>query len=248
MRKYIAILAALLLVIAIYFYCISGENLHLLVTKDDVAAVRRMSLSKADATREIFYAQSAEMTELLFSKGANVNAENAYGCNPIHFAAGAHLHPVLQTLLALGANATARDRAHQATALHWLGEPDFTPEAEFERAASGSSVSASRSFQLLVANGADISAVDYAGQTPLFYAARSSPEVCKLLLDSGANVNARAVVGTTPLHEAVRCDNTECVRLLLNFGANQRIIDSNGRTPADFVMRSNPVVRRLLQK
>lgn len=44
-------------------------------------------------------------------------------------------------------------------------------------------------------------------------------EKLQLLVDSGASVNAATVDNMTPLHDACIQDHPECVRVLLNAGA-----------------------------
>lgn len=55
----------------------------------------------------------------------------------------------------------------------------------------------------------------------------------RLLLDSGSDPNLRATEwDQTPLHVAAYFGNIKVVRLLLSAGANPRVKDSKGRSPA----------------
>lgn len=63
-------------------------------------------------------------------------------------------------------------------------------------------------------------------------------EKLQLLVDSGASVNAATVDNMTPLHDACIQDHPECVRVLLNAGAQVKcftspLLRNNLRTDMD---------------
>ncbi len=81
---------------------------------------------------------------------------------------------------------------------------------------------------LLVANGADVDAVDGDGRTLLYRAAlQGGAEVCERLLDLGADVDG-GVAGSRPLEVAVLCDRLEVCRVLLARGADAELLNSSG--------------------
>lgn len=97
---------------------------------------------------------------------------------------------------------------------------------------------------ILLNSGADPSARDSWGQTPLHGAARGRgsngvgrsialPEVVAAFLAAGADVNARDHSGTAPLHAAAGAffDNTEAAKLLLDAGADIEARNRTGSTP-----------------
>ena len=84
----------------------------------------------------------------------------------------------------------------------------------------------------LVAQGADLSATDTWGNTPLHSRAQSWRGSIDVLLELGANANARAPIGT-PLHAAGLRKNSEIAKKLLAHGAKVDAKDRGGKTPLE---------------
>ncbi|MGW2182782.1 ankyrin repeat domain-containing protein [Streptomyces sp. NPDC001732] len=98
----------------------------------------------------------------------------------------------------------------------------------------------------LTADGADLSARDEEGATPLHRAVGapydgseplSSLEVVRALLECGADVHAVDGRGRTPLHSAVGCGRPRLVELLLERHADTGAVDRLGRTPLGIALR-----------
>ena len=91
--------------------------------------------------------------------------------------------------------------------------------------------------KLLVASGLSANQRDYHGLSPLAYAARgdkgSHPDKLRLLLSEGAVINQAGAHDRTALHYAARAGFTEVVGLLLQAGANKKLVDDQGRTAYD---------------
>jgi len=85
--------------------------------------------------------------------------------------------------------------------------------------------------QLLLEKGADISAQDRMGYTPLRAAIMwDSVTVLKFLLDNGAGLDATDEGGYTPLLHAVWQNRHGCLKALLRRGANTRVVTTTGQT------------------
>src|SRR5215208_3181323 len=93
--------------------------------------------------------------------------------------------------------------------------------------------------KLLIERGADVNAPTAFGVAPLAPAVgKRNVELIKLLLDHGANPNS--VVGTaTVLHLAVERGCLDCVKALVEAGADVNAVTSNGeyRTPLHIAKR-----------
>ena len=95
--------------------------------------------------------------------------------------------------------------------------------------------------RILFDSGVDVDASDQGGNSPLHVAsfAGNAPLV-KQLLESGALVSVPNVEGATPLHLAASGSSKghlECVKTLLQYGANPRSEDTEGRSP-HFIART----------
>lgn len=84
----------------------------------------------------------------------------------------------------------------------------------------------------LLANGADIDAIDTFGKTPLYLAVDSGKEeIASLLLVRGAQVNiGSTVTRQTPLHWAAWNERHDLLELLLQYGADINAQNSDGET------------------
>lgn len=98
----------------------------------------------------------------------------------------------------------------------------------------------------LLDNGALIEAdeIGLYGGKPLHWAAEHEPETTRLLLSRGANPNSRNLKsgdfeGFTPLHMCAsqRQESVEVAKLLLEAGADPRLLDARGETPHQTAIR-----------
>lgn len=85
----------------------------------------------------------------------------------------------------------------------------------------------------LITAGADVNGKGQYGMTALHIAAaRETSSLSMHLITAGAHLNAvDSLGGGTALHHAVNAGAAETVKLLLEAGADQKALDSNGKTP-----------------
>jgi ankyrin repeat protein len=59
----------------------------------------------------------------------------------------------------------------------------------------------------------------------------------KILVDGGADVNtANRMFGRTPLHYAADCGHMDCVRLMIEYGGDVTLQDSQGKSALDLAV------------
>lgn len=68
-------------------------------------------------------------------------------------------------------------------------------------------------------------------------------EVAKILIENGANVNSKANDGMTPLHRAARSILVELGEVLLDNGADIKILDNMDRTARDIAVQYRNILK-----
>ena len=89
----------------------------------------------------------------------------------------------------------------------------------------------------LVAQGADLSATDTWGNTPLHDRAQSRRSSIDVLLELGADINRASSSIGTPLHAAANSHNATHARLLLQHGARADERNKEQLTPLELALR-----------
>jgi uncharacterized protein len=128
-------------------------------------------------------------------------------------------HEAVETLLCKHPELVSATDKYGFTALHGVAGQDEPEIAE-----------------LLIARGANVSAQNDEGMTPLHIAQYAS--IIGVLIKHGADVNAKANNGWTPLHvqsqEGEDTGALETMEALLAVKADPNIKDKNGNTPLTF--------------
>jgi ankyrin repeat protein len=153
------------------------------------------------------------------------------GDTALHMAAAAFRRPVVQLLVAHGANCRARNR-RGAEPLHYAADANhWNPAAQAE------------TIEYLTSVGANPNAVDGSGVAPLHRAVRTrSLAAVRALVDAGADPRQPNKAGSTPLHLAVqptgrggsgsqeaRQQQIGIISLLLERGAKPSDRDGSGK-------------------
>ena len=164
------------------------------------------------------------MTELLLKLGHPVDAPNDFGDTALSDAV--YNPAIVRILLEHGANVNHKDQNGYGA----INEADSLEV-----------------FELLLDAGADIDDISGGGDWPLKCACEDGDsELVNFLLKRGASVDLTST-GETALHAAVRAASLECVRILLEAGADVNAEDVDGWTCLWYV-ESAEMARFLLEK
>ena len=173
----------------------------------------------------------------LVGRDASVQEVDEDGVTDLHIAAANDWAKLAKWLIANGANPNARlkydEKVVSSTTVERLGINSGSKrqgETPIHFAAFHNAVGVAK---VLLANGADVNAIDFSGYTPLHIAAiqNSRIDVAAVLLANGANVNAKNRYGGTPLHHTAFLNAYNVAELLLANGANVNAVNSSGETP-----------------
>lgn len=160
----------------------------------------------------------------LLKAGVDINHSSSPGATPVLHAAAMGYVDVIRLLVSSGAN-VCTEPTECGSLLHWgchSGDINCVGAILYEF-------------------GVPINTVDAHGGPALFTALfMKKTEVVQFLLEHGADVHV-AVPGdkTTALHIAVTHGNTECVKLLCDFGANTAAQNNEGQTCVDLAKQEN---------
>jgi len=189
-----------------------------------------------------------ELANLLLSHGAEVNVSGGNSeMSLFHLAIKKCDTEMINTLIARHADITVKQENNQTPfdyAIDYASKEIFEllivnyPEMvnavnEKRGGEMPLCVAASRGrveiVELLISNGADVTAKINAGATALHWTKKK--EIAELLLSKGSDVNAKTDTGITPLHIAAGGTNEELVKFLIAHGADVNARDINGKTP-----------------
>jgi ankyrin repeat protein len=101
----------------------------------------------------------------------------------------------------------------------------------------------------LIGQGADISATDSYGETPLHSRAGHWKGKIGILLEEGADVHCTDSRGETPLHKAASVGNVQTARALLEHGARIDALNRDGLSPLALALQrcSNSKIRQIAE-
>lgn len=194
-----------------------------------------------------------DMLRSLLIMGAHTNALGREGRTPLNVAVECGNTAMVEALLAAGAEDSVQCGRFNKLAVHIAaegGQVDIL-KALIDRGGDVNALSGNHNTALhyaarksrgdvidvLVAAGANVRAQAVDGCTPLHDGAGvSSHEAVLALLRHGGDANAKGRIDCTPLHYAVaragNLGNARVVDLLLKSGADETIVNADGRTPA----------------
>ena len=195
---------------------------------------------------------NAALGTLFLEHGADPNTADGAGFRPLHRAVQAGMPPLVEALLAHGADPDARV---PADARQWTGEnrggartvapvpigatPFFIAAWTHRPEIMRTLLAAGADPHLTAADGTPplAAAAGTRGRPPMGYSRHLDThrllQAVRIALDTGADVNAANDTGRTALHGAAAIRSTELIELLAERGARVDAEDNEGRTPLD---------------
>lgn len=195
------------------------------ILSKDVSLINFLLENKADPNLGLTAAHfdAIKGTPLNYLNYSDVNASDALGLKPVHYAIFTDHDYMLNVLATSGADIKAPIK---------FSEEDFMPLLHM---AVG--IESPKSAKFLLEHGANVNDVDSEGESALHFAIEAegalTESMINLLIEHGANVNLADNFGNTPLHSAVYLGNAEAIKVLLVHGADASIKNSNGQDPLE---------------
>jgi ankyrin repeat protein len=188
-----------------------------------------------------------EVSQLLFTHGADINSRCADNWTPLHDASGLGHVKIAKWLLKHGADVNSRENGGQ-TPLYYaaskgqletcqiLLEHNAEIDSQDNDGLTPFLISLEKGHRdvvrLLINHNADVCVRNTKGNTPLHVAASYGYlEVCRILLERNAEVDSRNNNGSTPFLRALQCGHLDVAHLLLDNIADVRVHDTDGNTP-----------------
>ncbi|CAM0870391.1 unnamed protein product [Alopecurus aequalis] len=209
--------------------------------EEAVAAVKYRKYAGRGPLHMAAWAGRLEMCRFLVKDlRLNVDALACDGSTPLLYAIfGCGSTAVVRFLLDCGANPNTAD-TKGFTALHYATMTGtHTDEGEEDMMWAANTRDTCEIAELLLYRGAYVDPICKKGKTPLFVAAQNgNVRMVELLLRHQANAGADVNAGRpfTPLVIAVAHGFTDCVKCLLEAGADANIPGKCGRTPAEIAV------------
>lgn len=201
------------------------------------ASVNEICLRKTGKTvlHKMITMNKPEAVRLLLQHGALVNKCDESGIAPLHMAVIGNHKIIVSILLEFGANVNQLNNLEQSP-LHLAIQMNL-PEIS----------------KILINNGANVSMRDRADKTMLnVCASAGNEEICKQILkQTSANLDTREkLLGRSPLHSACAMKSYPVAKLLLDYGANIKLLTKNRKSPINIATEAGgtDIVKLLKEK
>jgi ankyrin repeat protein len=173
------------------------------------------------------FAGKKEIAQFLVEKGADVNAKDVHGWQPIHRAAFFGRDEIVTLFLSKGVDVNAKDNTGK-TPLH------VTRTASMAR--------------LLLSHGAEVN-VTTTKDASLHKTDFDGESVIELFVSLNPDEQLPLETGVTPLHLAAANGNKDLVSVLLDHGADTAAKTKKGKTALDWAIEQGKTdIQKLLEK
>ena len=181
------------------------------IIEKDPSQVNQRDQYNRIALHPAAYNGNYEICKYLIDKGADINTMSLVG-TPLHRACFKNNIEVVKLLLDNNVDLTVQNTT--GTVMHTVG---LTGGAEIAK--------------LLIKKGADINALNNNGISPLYYAISSGANITEdlalLLIEKGADLSVKSPTGESLLQIAVNGGFTDIARLMIEKGADKKILKKN---------------------
>lgn len=192
-----------------------------------------LSLMKTKPSNELLGLSITEkdfaVTKQLLNKGASLNWQDERGNSPLIIAAKKSNSKAITLLIESGARISSTDK-QGLTALMWATKQNCLSCA-----------------QILIRKGADPERASKIGNNAVMFAAQKSKEILKSFLLQEPDLTIRNQQSLTALMLAVENNKIDCVKLLLESGANPKRKNTKGQDSFDLAI-NNPKILTLLNE
>ncbi len=211
----------------------------------------------ANINHPLPYVKSVDWAKFLISKGADVNTQDFFNQTPLHHAVANQNKSMIELLLSHQADINTKDKIGN-TPLYLVFE-EFNQNQRYsidtlENNQARDKKDTLALVKFLVNKKANIKVSNYAGYTPLHFAAKEdNVDLIIYFLEQGAEIEKRNTIdGKTPLMLAIKENsNLNVLELLITKGANINKRDYSNKTPLMIAAKesnSSSLVEFLLEK
>ncbi len=221
----------------VHFGCSREDHLARAILKEDEPAVRellyadcaRLSHRSEQLCQALAEVDDEFLSAVLTACPALVNCKGEGGRTPLMAAAGAPMHPVQHV--------SDPDEVRIQILLQWNPSVNDSDDRGNSALTYASMFGSARMVRALLQHGAAATHVNNTGDSPLHFAAMTSPAMVQSLLEAGADVNLANSAGQTPLMLAAGfgMERLNTVRVLLRAGSRADLTDVQGRSAIDYV-------------
>lgn len=235
--------------VAEMYQFINKESMELL-DNEGMAAIHH-------AAQDNCYTLIDSMIEKRVNLNLTTDVPAVAGNTALHVACTYHKPEIVKRLIEAGADDTLLNNrgetaAHCLFSEHWYYDGDtcydiiqYLRHVDIPHGENGKTLlmqvmqknggSLKRLTELLLEKGVDVTRKDKDGMTALLYYLEHNcnSDVVKKLMKAGADINARSKDGSCALHYICKRGNVELARYLIKKGADYRVVNDKGISPAD---------------
>jgi hypothetical protein len=187
----------------------------------------RPSRTGANLLHYSIQARKPKVFDRLLEMGFTPETPDASGCPPLAYAANFATFSRLKELMPPAYSLSTQCRQRLWLNALQSGSEDF--------------------ILAIIAEGVDLQARLKNGNLPIheILQFRKAPRLIQVLASAGADIQALDLKQNTPLHQAIEHRNASAAEILLDLGANARVLNANRQTPLSLANQALQAVKRM---